>query len=316
MRFPSWSKNSTRDGSSSRAKWIVLVVAIGFGLLAALTANIYLKRRLAALKETAPIEMVDVVVPKESLPKGARLSSATVAARRIPKQYALSEAITPDQFARAENAQLRFPAAAGEQLVWSQLESAEGASFSAHIAVGRRAVTIPVDEISSVSGMLVPGDVIDIVVGLQKDNRAISLPLLQSVKVLATGSRVSRDEKGDDKGDGSTQGKEYNTVTLDASPSEAQRVLLAREIGKVTALLRHPDDKLKAPLAILDANALTGGHTRRASAEIPVIIGGSSGGMTNPQSINDFRATLNPPPPPPPHPAGNIPSPAAPTRKE
>ena len=50
------------------------------------------------------------------------------------------------------------PAAAGEPILWAQLEGRRAPTFSARLQSGQRAVTVPVDEISSLSGMVEPGD--------------------------------------------------------------------------------------------------------------------------------------------------------------
>ena len=150
---------------TSRKNWVVLAVALALGGLAAYAASNYLSERMAEIDARAnAVDTVQIVVAKASLPAGASITADSVAVREIPRTWAHSGAITPDQYSRAESLALAYPAAAGEPILWAQLEGRRTPTFSARLQSGQRAVTVPVDEISSLSGMVEPGDRIDIVV--------------------------------------------------------------------------------------------------------------------------------------------------------
>ena len=268
MTTPSPAAMQTR----SRKHWIVLVVALALGVLAALGASNYLSQKMAEIEARSQDgDLVQVVVAKTSLPSGAPIGAETVAVREIPRTWAHSGAITPDQYGRAEGAALAHPAAAGEPILWAQLEGRRAPSFSARLQSGQRAVTVPVDEISSLSGMVEPGDRIDIVVSARNETRSFTFTLLQNVQVLATGSVADPDAP-------ETQGlpRSYTTITLDTSPEDAKRVIAAREIGRVTALLRAPGDLAAVSGAITDARKLLGlpAGDDGAVSTVPVIYGG------------------------------------------
>jgi pilus assembly protein CpaB len=149
------------------------------------------------------------------------------------------------------------------------LEGKRAPTFSTRIEAGHRAMTVPVDEINSISGMLEPGDLVDLMVTVKQKERKITLPLLQNVTVLATGQRTNSDPQSGEK-------RQYTTVTFDTTPDEAQIVIAARDIGKITALLRNPNDKTlmnnKGDLAALlgmKEGAQPGGDG------VPVLYGGS-----------------------------------------
>lgn len=252
--------------------WIVLLAALGVGGLAALGAKNYLSTQMAEIEAREKNKaMVQLVVAKANLEKGSTISPENVAVRPVPKEWAHSGAITPDQFGRAEGSVLAYPASAGEPVIWSQLEGQRTPTFSARLAQGRRAVTVPVDEISSLSGMVEPGDLIDLVVSVKKDNRNFTFTLLQSVTVLATGTRASQDEEGSEG-----RGRTFTTITLDTTPEDAKRVIAAREVGRVTALLRAPNDAGSVSRDRSEALTLLGLASGLASAgsSVPVIYGG------------------------------------------
>ena len=257
---------------NARKNWIVLTVALTLGGLAAYVASNYLSERMAEIDARATdIDKVQVVVAKISLPAGASITPDTVAVREIPRPWAHSGAITPDQFSRAESLALAYPAAVGEPILWAQLEGRRAPTFSARLQSGQRAVTVPVDEISSLSGMVEPGDHIDIVVSVRNETRSFTFTLLQSIPVLATGSRVDTDTH-----DAQGQTRSYTTITLDTSPEDAKRVIAAREIGRVTALLRAPGDITPVSTAITDGRKLLGlpDGDGKGISSVPVIYGG------------------------------------------
>lgn len=231
---------------------IVLLVATSMGLLAALIARSYLSSRMEEIEVKAKGRMVELVVASTDLEKGAVLSSENVSVRPIPVEYAHESAVTPQVFTRAEGEKLGFPVKAGQMILWSSLESKKAPTFSSRVEVGRRAMTVPVDEISSISGMLEPGDVIDLIVTLDKQGSKTTFPLLQGVQVMATGQRAVDDPKSGER-------REYSTVTLDTTPEQAQHVITAREGGKLTALLRNPQDQKQMAIANLDVDKLLNG---------------------------------------------------------
>jgi pilus assembly protein CpaB len=262
--------------------WIVLLAALGVGGLAAFGAKNYLSGQMAEIEAREKNKaMVQVVVAKSDLPKGSPLTAETVAVRAIPQEWVHSGAITPEQFGRTEGALLAYPAHAGEPVIWAQLEGQRAPTFSARLTAGRRAVTVPVDEISSLSGMVEPGDLIDIVVSIKHDKQNFTFTLLQSVAVLATGTKSSQQEK-----DPEGRGRIFTTITLDTSPEDAKRVIAAREVGRVTALLRAPSDNgnvSKARSAALTLLGLATGLSATSSS-VPVIYGG--GPITEGQRMN------------------------------
>ena len=62
------------------------------------------------------------------------------------------------------------------------------------------------------------------------------MPLFQGLLVLATGKQVRAgvDERG--------ARRSFSTVTVEVEPEHAQRLVVAQRAGKLTAVLRNPDD--------------------------------------------------------------------------
>lgn len=267
---------------------IILAVATLFGLGAAWLAARYLEERATEIELRQQGQMARAVVAKTDLAVGTSLTHELVAVREVPVEWLHSSAIPPEQFERAAGAVLTQPARGGEPLVWSQLEARRPASLSAQLAPGRRASTIPVDETSSLSGLLRPGDRIDLLATVQRDNHHLTLPLLQGVRVLATGSRTLPDEG---YGAGDPLGGSFGTLTLDLSEEEATRLVAARALARLTAVLRHPQDTRPVPQLRTDALALLGLAPAPSVGGVPVIYGGIENPALTPTSSPLSRPT-------------------------
>lgn len=251
--------------------WIVFGVALFAGLLAAWGARSYLSSQMEAIEARNRGETVNVVVAKLQLRKGDVISQDTVAVRSVPVEYAHSSALLPAQFETFNGKVLGFGAKGGEMILWSMLEGKKVPTFSARVEAGRRAITVPVDEINSISGLLEPGDLIDLMLTTSQQDRKSTIPLLQAVKVMATGQRSVDDPKSGER-------RQYSTVTLDTTPQQAQSVIAAREAGRITALLRNP----------ADAQAMEGGPASKpslqgkpfsAERQVSILYGGRSAGI-------------------------------------
>jgi pilus assembly protein CpaB len=110
-------------------------------------------------------------------------------------------------------------------------------------------------------------------VSMDRKGKKITFSLLQNVQVMATGQRSIDDPKSGER-------RQYSTVTLNTTPAQAQNIIVARDVGKVTALLRNPQDKQISNNNSTDvANLLgvkTDGKTMTLEGEkqVPVLYGG------------------------------------------
>ena len=236
-------------------RWIVLGAAAAFGIGAGFGVHYYIADRIASIEAgNAHAEVVKQVVANQDMPRGTRLTADTVSIRRIPKEWAYADALTPDQLGRFENAALEVPARRGQPILWAQLATQGPRSLSDRIEPGRRAVTVPVDDISSVSGLITPGDRIDLLVSIKRNAQTTLMPLLQRALVLATGMRTDARSVQESPSDA----RNYNTMTLDVSPEDARRIFAARELGRLTAVLRTLADDEDIPMAKEDAQSILG----------------------------------------------------------
>jgi len=270
--------------------WLVLGIALLIGGVAAFAASIFLKKQVAAIEARGKGTTNNVLVAKIDIAKGGQLSPENIAIRAVPVEYSHSIAITPEEFDRVKGQALAYPVKRGEMILWGLMETQKVPTFSARVEAGHRAMTVPVDEINSISGMLEPGDTIDLMATVDNKGKKATFPLLQSVLVMATGQRSTDDPKTGEK-------RQFTTVTLNTTPDHAHNIIVARDMGKLTALLRNPQDKQAISNTRYDVAALLGLKEGRAgagtgSAGIPVLYGNSLSALT----ADDMRLQQKPGP--------------------
>jgi pilus assembly protein CpaB len=264
--------------------WLLLFAALALGVGAAYLSDRVLSERLSALDAEArrDKDMVAVVVAKAEIPRGQAIQSSLFAVRQIPREFVQSDAVTPASFESMQNQRLAVALQRGDVLLPAHSEGLGGQVFSATLTKGRRALTIEVDTVNAVSGMLRPGDHIDLIYGARGtdpgDASERSVPLLSNVRVLATDQTLT---KRDD--DGSGRERSFSTVTLDVSPREAQRIIVAKQSGRLTATLRHPDDAERNRTGVVTAEDLTRGSRPLAGSTVEMITGGGGGGLADVQ---------------------------------
>ena len=240
-----------------------VLMAVGALLCAALAIHAgrrYLEERLEAERARLapePVAMVSVVVARRDLAKGDPISVDTMAVRSIPGTYAISSAVRPDRFEHYQGARLGVALRAGEPLLDSAVVGVDQAIFSQRLRQGIRALTIPVDEVNAISGLLQPGDRVDLFFSARPPKASsgaseTTVPLLQNVLVLATGRQVRpvTDQQAGSRG--------YGTITVELAPQQAQQVVVAQRAGRITAVLRHPDDRRQESASRMDLRQLFG----------------------------------------------------------
>lgn len=261
--------------------WLLLAVAIAMGAGAVYLSNSLIKGRIAQLEAEANKgkQTVKVVVAKKDLARGEAITADAMAIRDVPKEYVHHTAITPEKFAGMERERLAVPIKRGETLLEAHTEGKGANVFSARLRKGLRAVTVEVDMVSSISGMLRPGDNVDLIYSAkpQGQKEEITVPLLSNVPVLATGQMLTKKDEHDVHRD-----RSFTTMTLEVTPEDADRIIVARGEGKLTAVLRNPDDADPNKTRPFNGDMLLAG-SRSGGRVIEFIVGGNGKGVIDPQ---------------------------------
>jgi pilus assembly protein CpaB len=232
--------------------FIVLAGALLFGLLAAVSVSRYLSSAQAYTKnlnhvavakvaiplgtKIIPEQLMMVQFPKESTPDGAFESTEKLTGRVAVVNIAPREPIT--------EARLAPEGTAG--------------GLSAVIPEGYRAMTVKVDDVVGISGFIMPGTLVDVVVVIDPAERAgmqdpISKIVLQNIKVLANGQNI-------DKPEDQREANSVKVVTLLVLPEQAEKLALASSEGKLQLVMRNSIDQGDEKTTGINKRALLGGE--------------------------------------------------------
>ncbi len=249
--------------------FLYVAVAILLGGLASVLAVKYINQQVATRTHTvAPQKMRTVVVPVHNLKVGGVLSADDLATRDIPEEYIPADALTPDDYDSHLGQVLTTSLVKGAPISAMAMEPV-ASHFSNIIKPDRVAYTIEVGETNSISGLIVPGDHIDILLLLSKNSKDDIRPLLGDVLVLATGKKAQgvRSESAEE-----SQG--YSNLTLELSPENAQRIGIAKKMGQLLVMLRSPSTKFPPNLGLLTEADFLGSGSRAHGGGVQFIIGG------------------------------------------
>ncbi len=212
---------------------IILVVALVLGGIAAVLARNW----LANHARSSQGGVGTIVVAAAPLAFGTQLTAQNLT--EIP----WSTAVLPQGAFSTKQALLKDGRrmalalmARNEPILLSKITAPnQPATLSSMLQPGKRAVTVRVDDVRGVAGFIQPGDLVDVVLirteAESRSNESYSDIILQSAKVLAidqvTGERTE-------------QPVIAKAVTLEVNVEDAQKILLAANIGRLSLILRQP----------------------------------------------------------------------------
>jgi pilus assembly protein CpaB len=212
-----------------------LVVALtGMALLV-----VYKQRFEAQASGGAP---VPVLMAVQDIPLGAVLTDRMLGVRHIPASYVEFRHIRADDAQRIIGVRMSMEVRANESILWSDLATTTGErrDLSSLVRSGMRAITIRADGTSAFGGLLRPGDRVDAFLTVARgvdDDARVTIPLLQNVIVLAVG-----EDTGAILDVETRRGESVSQVTLGVTVAQSQVVAFATDRGRLTLVLRNPDD--------------------------------------------------------------------------
>jgi pilus assembly protein CpaB len=232
--------------------FVVLVGALLFGLLAAVSVSRYLSSAQAYTKN-----LTSVAVAKVAIPVGTKIIPEQVMMVQFPKES------TPDgTFESSDKLVGRVAVvniAPREPITETRL-APEGTSagLSAVIPEGYRAMTVKVDDVVGISGFIMPGTLVDVVVVIDPQEKAgmqdpISKIVLQNIKVLANGQNIDKPENQRDA-------NSVKAVTLLVLPEQAEKLALAASEGKLQLVMRNSIDQGDEQTTGMDKRRLLSGE--------------------------------------------------------
>lgn len=240
---------------------VTLGLAILFGVLAVLLANRWMSGRVSDEAGVArdPIALAKVVIATENVEIGAPLTGKNLALADWPRANIPKGAF--EQLADVEGRVAVTRLTAGQPILAAELAApGSGAGLVALLPEGARAISIRVDDVSGVSGFVLPNTFVDVISIETKGDRESASIILEMVRVLAI-AQETQSEEG--------KAKVVKTVTLQLSPEEATKLALKVRQGSIHLTLRSPLEQPQEEMVAAQVPAETPRPVVRRAAPAP-----------------------------------------------
>lgn len=217
------------------------VVPIAVSLIIAIAGSFFLYQwiqRQRGPKEVVQVqtEAVPIAVAAADLPWGTKLKPEMIKTAPF-----LKESMPQGHFANANDLVGRVvvaPLKANDPITEHKLApiSIETGGVAAVLGQGKRAVAVKGDKVIGLSGLVNPGNRVDVLVTVkdpQRDEEKTKI-VLENIPVLATGTQIQENEKGEPA--------PVDVYTLEVTPEESEKLSLAANEGKIQLALRSVTD--------------------------------------------------------------------------
>lgn len=234
-----------------------VLAAAGAAIVGLVMLFLYMERFEDEASGGAPVQ---VLIATQDIPLGTSLSEGMVAVHEIPTSYIEDRHVLASDNDRVMGVRVVSGVRAGESLLWTDLATTSDTSrdLSGLVRAGMRAITIEADATASFGGLVRAGDRVDVLITLDRrvaEGRVgtspdgsverVTVPLLQNLLVLAAGQNMGAPVRST-SGSASTNSN-IAQVTLSATLEQAQLLAFATQRGRLTLIMRNPED-----IAVLD----------------------------------------------------------------
>jgi len=221
-------------------KWKT-IAPIVISIVIAVTGSVFIYKWITL--KTAPKEVVKV--ESEAVPIAVAAADLQWGTQIKPEMIKttpfLKESLPEGHFTHTADLNNRIVIATlkkGEPVVEHRLApiSIKTGGVSAVIGSGKRAVAVKGDKVIGISGFINPGNRVDVLVTLRDPKTKLDKTkvVLENIPVLATGTQIQRNEKGEPA--------PVDVYTLEVTIEDAEKLSLAASEGKLQFALRNITD--------------------------------------------------------------------------
>jgi pilus assembly protein CpaB len=249
--------------------------------------------RVEAPPAVAPVPKVRMLVAARPLSIGTLLKDDDFREREVSADEVPEGAFTAGAESRVElrGALLRRFVDPNTPIIATDVLRPRDRGFlAAVLRPGTRAISIGVDVVTGASGLIWPGDEVDLILtqnlqGQARDQpgrRVVGETILSAVRVIAVDQQISHTAT-----DASAARVVARTVTLEVTPEQAERVAVAMQLGRISLVVRSiegvPEATGPRPSLVFGSDvssALTGPQAPAPTTRMRVIQGGSQQEVT------------------------------------
>ena len=230
---------------------ILMLAAVFFGVLAFIFTYQQIKQERSKIMSSAV--RVRLIRMKADVSEGDKLMESDIEmfeTMRFVNAATNTLEIPWDRRSDVIGTPVRSVVRKGDILTWrdfKQVFTKERTGLPAQTRSGWRAISIPVSQVTSVSGLIRPNNFVDVIGTFHFPDAkgdtsldTVTMTILQRVKVLATGADIGYAQQNGAQAVSS--GRSYNTVTLELTPKEVEMIIFAQQKGALTLSLRSYED--------------------------------------------------------------------------
>ena len=224
---------------------LMLISAVALGMI-----GLQIARPVAPVVQqeaSAPAPILDAyLVAARGLSAGTLARDEDFTTASAPPGQVPADAILDSPSARAglRGALIRTYIDAGKQISLGDVLRPRDRGFLASVLQpGSRAISMGVDHVTGVAGLIWPGDRVDVILTqqLQKESaqhRVLSETIMANVRVIAIDQEIVQGAPPDS----SAAGKPAHTATLEVSPEQAEKLTVALQLGQLALAIRAAAD--------------------------------------------------------------------------
>lgn len=245
--------------------FLAALLLVGGGLL----AWVSLKSDPAQTAVAAPIAMAKILVAAEPLQAGTLLKDVDFKEREIATADVTPADLVSDENNRSElrGAMLRHYVEAGQVIRRADILRSRDRGFLATVlAPGTRAISIGVDATTGASGLISPGDLVDVILTQEfargettAGRRVVAETVLNRVRVIAVDQQIAQGVQTQSGLPTSASATRVaSNVSLQVTPEQAAKVIVAGHLGRLTLAVRSidgdqpADSQSSEPLRVAD----------------------------------------------------------------
>jgi len=228
---------------------------------AAIVAGLFYRLASGAGPRTRAESQKQIVVAAKPLPVGATIDRDSIKLRTLPESMMPAGAFS--KFEDVLQRPVISPIQADEPLVEARIAAkGSGMGLAPLIPSGMRAISVRVNDVVGVSGFVLPGMRVDVLVTGRPPNQSdtITRTVLQNIAVLSAGQTIQTDTK--------SQSIIAPVVTLLVNPDDAEALTLANNEGHIQLVLRNSVDQRVSPTRGRRLHEIFGGEPAQASVAV------------------------------------------------
>ena len=200
----------------------------------------------------APPALVKILISSEPIQAGTLLKDTDLKDREIPAIDMVPEDLLADDNNRAEvrGAMLRRYLDAGQPIRRADILRPRDRGFLATVlSPGTRAISIGVDATTGASGLISPGDLVDVILTQEfargettAGRRVVAETVLSRVRVIAVDQQIAQGAPTTSSlQSAAVASRVASNVSLQVTPEQAAKIVVAGHLGRLTLTIRSID---------------------------------------------------------------------------